>query len=147
MPLYVITARAGKYVGGRPNTGVGTVLELTASEAQYEVTLGTLRPMSLAPDVEADVTPAPFPSFWQTTWNGARFAGKWMSAPSIFRLRLIGTGTVLVDSKNRLGVVTSAVEFYTASNATNQIEFPALGRDAVEMRLTYPASLLVEVLA
>lgn len=82
----------------------------------------------------------------QTTWNGVSFSGQWISAPSIFRLRLVGTGTITVDSRDRLGAITTAVETYTISSATNQIEFPWLGDGAVEMRVTYPATATVEVL-
>jgi len=82
----------------------------------------------------------------QTTWNGVSFSGEWISAPSIFRLRLVGTGTITVDSRDRLGAITTAVETYTISSATNQIEFPWLGDGAVEMRVTYPATATVEVL-
>lgn len=82
----------------------------------------------------------------QTTWNGVSFSGEWISAPSIFRLRLVGTGTITVDSRDRLGAITTAVETYTISGATNQIEFPWLGDGAVEMRVTYPATATVEVL-
>ena len=82
----------------------------------------------------------------QTTWNGVSFSGQWLSAPSIFRLRLVGTGTITVDSRDRLGVISTAVETYTISGATNQIEFPWLGDGAVEMRVTYPATATVEVL-
>jgi hypothetical protein len=42
MTRYIITEKAGRFVAGRNNTGVGTVLELTPAEAQYELTLGTL---------------------------------------------------------------------------------------------------------
>lgn len=82
----------------------------------------------------------------QTTWTGAGFSGQWLSVPSIFRLRLVGTGTVTVDSRDRLGTVTTSVETYLISGATNQIEFPWLGDGAVEMRVTYPGSVTVEVL-
>jgi hypothetical protein len=82
----------------------------------------------------------------QTTWTGVSFSGEWISAPSIFRLRLVGTGTITVDSRDRLGTITTAVETYTISSATNQIEFPWLGDGAVEMRVTYPATATVEVL-
>jgi hypothetical protein len=49
MTRYIITEKAGRFVAGRNNTGVGTVLELTPAEAQYELTLGTL-----ALEAEAD---------------------------------------------------------------------------------------------
>lgn len=83
----------------------------------------------------------------QTTWTGASYSGEWISAPSIFRLRLVGTGTITVDSRDRLGVVTTGVENYFISGASNQIEFPYLGDGAVEMRVTYPSTATVEVLA
>lgn len=72
--------------------------------------------------------------------------GTWVKVPSIFRLRLVGTGTVTLDARDRLNVITTAVETYTISGATNQIEFPWLGDGAVEMRVTYPATATVEVL-
>jgi hypothetical protein len=40
---YIVTEKAGRFVAGRNNVGVGTVLELTPREAEYELTLGTLR--------------------------------------------------------------------------------------------------------
>ena len=82
----------------------------------------------------------------QTTWTGTSYSGEWIGVPSIFRLRLVGTGTITVDSRDRLGTITTAVETYTISSATNQIEFPWLGDGAVEMRVTYPATATVEVL-
>lgn len=73
-------------------------------------------------------------------------SGVWMIQQGLFRLRLVGTGALVVDSCNALGVVTSGVFMTSVSGATNQIEFPYLGDDAVEMRLTFPSTLEVEVL-
>jgi hypothetical protein len=42
MPRYAITERAGRFVAGHTNTGVGTVLTLTEKQAEHEVRLGTL---------------------------------------------------------------------------------------------------------
>ena len=42
MAKYIITEKAGRFVAGHRNPGVGTVLELTDSQAAYELTLGTL---------------------------------------------------------------------------------------------------------
>lgn len=73
MPRYAITERAGPFVAGHRNTGVGTVLELTERQAEHELRLGTLaaldpatssaaaedsgdrkaRPKRQAPDVDA----------------------------------------------------------------------------------------------
>jgi hypothetical protein len=74
-------------------------------------------------------------------------SGGWVAMPSIFRLRLIGTGMVTIDSRDRLGTVTTGVETFSASGATNQIEFPFLGDAATEMRATFPSTLTVEVLS
>lgn len=42
MPRYAITERAGPFVAGIRNTGVGTVLELTERQAEHELRLGSL---------------------------------------------------------------------------------------------------------
>ena len=42
MPRYAITERAGPFVAGTRNTGVGTVLDLTERQAEHELRLGTL---------------------------------------------------------------------------------------------------------
>lgn len=43
MKRYAITEKAGRFVAGNNNTGVGTVLTLTDKQAEHEVRLGTLR--------------------------------------------------------------------------------------------------------
>jgi hypothetical protein len=48
MPRYAITERAGRFVAGQTNTGVGTVLTLTEKQAEHELRLGTLRPLNSA---------------------------------------------------------------------------------------------------
>ena len=42
MPRYAITERAGPFVAGIRNTGVGTVLDLTERQAEHELRLGAL---------------------------------------------------------------------------------------------------------
>lgn len=67
MPRYAITERAGRFVAGYTNTGVGAVLTLTEKQAEHELRLGTLRPLKSA-QAEAgareleDVEPTPSPS-------------------------------------------------------------------------------------
>jgi len=41
---YLVTEKAGRFVAGRNNVGVGSVLTLTAQEAEYELLLGTIVP-------------------------------------------------------------------------------------------------------
>lgn len=47
MPRYAITEKAGRFVAGQNNTGVGTVLTLTEKQAEHEVRLGTLQPLDV----------------------------------------------------------------------------------------------------
>jgi len=47
MPRYAITEKAGRFVAGQNNTGVGTVLTLTEKQAEHEVRLGSLHPLDL----------------------------------------------------------------------------------------------------
>ena len=49
MPKYRITEKAGRFVAGHRNTGAGTVLDIPAVAAEYEITLGTLVPHDLTP--------------------------------------------------------------------------------------------------
>lgn len=51
MPRYAITERAGPFVAGFRNSGVGTVLELSDRQAAHELRLGTLIDLSVPPAV------------------------------------------------------------------------------------------------
>jgi hypothetical protein len=53
MNRYVITEKAGRFVAGQTNTGVGTVLTLTEKQAEHELRLGTLRRLDV-PDAESE---------------------------------------------------------------------------------------------
>lgn len=54
MARYRITEKAGRFVAGHRNTGVGTVLDILPFAAEYELRLGTLVPADLAmPTIEA----------------------------------------------------------------------------------------------
>jgi hypothetical protein len=59
MNRYAITEKAGRFVAGETNIGVGTVLTLTDKQAEHELRLGTLRPLDVAaqPGPSADETP------------------------------------------------------------------------------------------
>lgn len=48
MNRYAITEKAGRFVAGQTNTGVGTVLTLTEKQAAHELRLGTLRALDTA---------------------------------------------------------------------------------------------------
>lgn len=65
MPRYAITERAGPFVAGHRNTGVGTVLDLTERQAEHELRLGTLvrlHQLHESAAVEPQVDPAPVTS-------------------------------------------------------------------------------------
>lgn len=47
MNRYAITEKAGRFVAGQTNIGVGTVLTLTEKQAEHELRLGTLRPLDM----------------------------------------------------------------------------------------------------
>ena len=47
MPRFAITEKAGRFVAGQTNNGVGSVLTLTAKQAEHEVRLGTLTPLDV----------------------------------------------------------------------------------------------------
>lgn len=78
--------------------------------------------------------------------RGALTSGEWTTIPSIFRLRLTGTGTAVMDSRDSLGNVTSAVSSYSLSGATDQIEFPYAGDNAVAIRVTLTGTAAAEVI-
>lgn len=73
-------------------------------------------------------------------------SGEWKKVPSMMRLRLTGTGTCTVDSKNALDTISSDLFVYTATGATNQIEFPYLGDDATHIRVTLTGDVTAEVI-
>jgi hypothetical protein len=56
MPRYAITEKAGPFVAGIRNNGVGTVLVLTERQAEHELRLGTL---VLLPEPGESVTAEP----------------------------------------------------------------------------------------
>lgn len=70
----------------------------------------------------------------------------WLKVPSIFRLRMTGTGSVVIDSKNTLGTITTNVDTYSLTGETNKIEFPYYGDDLRELRATLVGSVTCEVL-
>lgn len=77
--------------------------------------------------------------------RGPMVSGVWFTSPSVFRLRLTGTGAVQFDSRNSAGTITS-VATYTLTSATDQIEFPYAGDNAVAIRATFSGDITVEVL-
>lgn len=54
MPRYAITNKAGKFVAGQNNRGVGTVLTLTEKQAAHELRLGSLVPVDGSPGLDPE---------------------------------------------------------------------------------------------
>ena len=78
-------------------------------------------------------------------WTAA--SGTWMKPPSIFRLRITGTGTLQMDSKDSLGNITLLTfPLTTYTGETDKIEFPYAGDDAVAIRVTLTGTLTCEVI-
>jgi len=96
------------------------------------------------PRVAAEPDQAPLTI--QTVLRGPMVAATWMTIPSIFRLRITGTGTVTIDASDSLGNITLAVHVAVATAATDQIEFPYAGDDAVEIRATLGGTTTCEVI-
>lgn len=66
MPRYAITEKAGLFVAGFRNPGVGTVLELSERQAAHELRLGTLSDLGIPPTASGSLqqgsgNPAPEP--------------------------------------------------------------------------------------
>lgn len=57
MPRYIVTSKAGPWVAGTRNNGVGSVLELSAMQAEHEMRLGSLVPAPEAP--QTAIAPSP----------------------------------------------------------------------------------------
>lgn len=106
--------------------------------------------VSVAPELESDLVSRGAAKYVTGNPSVRRaeplISGVWAHAPSVFRLLLVGSGVAIVDARDVLGNVDAAVATFTANDATNQIEFPYLGDDAVELRVTFPSTLTVEVL-
>lgn len=73
--------------------------------------------------------------------------GAWVKVPSIFRLRITGTGSLTMDSMDSLGNITAGTFPTTAYvGETDKIEFPYAGDDAIAVRFTLTGTLAVEVI-
>jgi len=79
--------------------------------------------------------------------RGSLASGVWMTTPSIFRLRITGTGTLQMDSRDSLGNITLATFPLTSyTSETDKIEFPYAGDDAAAIRVTLTGTLTCEVI-
>lgn len=79
-----------------------------------------------------------------TNYGGPLVSGYWARLPSIYALRLGGTGTVTIDTKTIDGTITSAAATYTVTGTT-QIQNPYFGAAAAYIRATLTSTATVEV--
>jgi len=78
---------------------------------------------------------------------GKMTSGAWMKVPSnLSKLRLTGTGAVRIDSRDSLGAIHLNVASYTVAAATDQIEYPCYGENAVNIRATLTGTATAEVI-
>lgn len=77
---------------------------------------------------------------------GSMQSGVWFQPPSIFRLVMIGTGQVVIDSKNIQGSVKLGLYTYVLANETDRIEYPFIGNDAMYIRATLTGTAAVQVI-
>ncbi len=71
--------------------------------------------------------------------------GQWKRTSGLPRLLLNGTGTVTIDARNRAGTITEGVFEATISGASDQIDYPFFGNDAVEVRATLTGTATAEI--
>lgn len=69
----------------------------------------------------------------------------WRSFRPFFRLLLSGTGTCTLDSADVDGFISYAVQTFTVTDSTGQIEYPYPGDDAVSIRATLTGTCSVEI--
>jgi hypothetical protein len=139
------TATLGCFVYG-PQTSAANITISTSGVCDYDVVAGDPTPdRNLTFNPTNGITdPASAAAV-----RGASFAltsGVWTLAPTISRLRLVGTGALSIDSRDRAGTVSTAVFTGSYSGAAGTIEFPYYGDAAVQIRATFPNTLTVEVL-
>jgi hypothetical protein len=79
-------------------------------------------------------------------YYGPLQTGVWAVCPPLFKLRLTGSGTCVMDARSAAGTITTGVESYTATGSTTQIEFPYPGDDAKEIRVTLTGTCAAEVM-
>lgn len=82
----------------------------------------------------------------QVVGGGALTSGTWLSAQVITRLRIVGTGALTVDSRDRAGAVTAGVFSGSYTSTPESIEYVYPGDTGIEIRATFPTTLTVEVI-
>lgn len=108
-----------------------TMFTLTATPAAGE-------PVNAVATVEADALGA-------LSTLGNLIDGQWKRTSGLPRLLLNGTGTVTIDARNRAGTITEGVFEATISGASDQIDYPFFGNDAVEVRATLTGTATAEI--
>lgn len=72
-------------------------------------------------------------------------SGGWFWAETICRLRCVGTGSLVVDGRDRSGVVTANILKRSFTGSTGAKPELLFANTAVQIRATFPPTLTVEV--
>lgn len=75
--------------------------------------------------------------------GGVLVPGKWFKLPAIYKLLLGGTGTVVIDTRDRSGVVTTAAATYSVSGQSEAFPYFA---GAYEVRASLTGTATAEVI-
>lgn len=133
------------------NLGNGTTAgAITSASANVVPLLGGAASAAILPaSPGAWVMLASDGTLWQAVAGSPSTAvvpGQWRGFPGVtMRLRMTGTGTVTMDSRDAAGNVSSAV--YTASVAGAElVDYAYPGDNAVQIRITFTGSAAAEVI-
>jgi len=77
---------------------------------------------------------------------GALTSEEWFPVEPVVRIRIVGSGALTIDSKNRDGDVFEDIFNSSYSNTDEAIEFIYPGDSGVYIRATFPSTLTVEVI-
>lgn len=121
--------------------GVGSVGFLAAgSQADFTVDVGSAAEDSILAAISSGIVSRVFKASTVTP-------GEWIPFSGLIRLLCTGTGVLTMDSRNSLRDITLAVHGpVSLVSATNQVEFPYPGDDAVEIRLSLTGTATAKVI-
>jgi hypothetical protein len=123
--------------------GVNAKLIVTATTGACQVTKIESQAIT---QIDGAIPPGPSADALAGFIRPALVSAAWANVPSLSRLRVVGTGPLSIDSRDRAGNVTTAVFAGSYSATAETIEFPYYGDSAVQIRATFPSNLTVEVI-
>ena len=79
------------------------------------------------------------------TFTGRLNSGAWVNCPTTLKLRLNGTGTLILDARSPDDIINYGVGYLSIYGADNQAEFLYPG-EATQVRVTLSGTLTAEIL-